>query len=221
MEEIVKQTIFDQCELILINANSPGNEESIIAPYLEKYPNIKYRKLDKDPGIYGVWNIAIKMAHGDYIANANLDDGLAYDALEKFAKALDENPDVDLVYSDFYTTFQPHHTFYSAPSDSKMEIFYAPEFSYKALLARCFPHNHPVWRKSMHEKYGYFDETYFSAGDYEMWLRAAAQGAQFKRVPEILGFWYYNYNGLSTKIGSSGPLELRRLHRIYGINLKW
>src|SRR5690242_11897465 len=73
MREIVKQTIFDQCELIIINANSPGNEEPAIFPYVEKHPNIVYLKLKEDPGIYGVWNMAIEMAQSNYIINANVD----------------------------------------------------------------------------------------------------------------------------------------------------
>src|SRR3990167_11330890 len=74
MEDITQQTIFDQCELIMINANSPGNEEAVIKKYMQKYPNIIYKKLDKDPGLYAVWTLAIQMAQGEYITNANLDD---------------------------------------------------------------------------------------------------------------------------------------------------
>jgi glycosyltransferase involved in cell wall biosynthesis len=215
MSEIVKQTIFNQCELILINANSPGNEESVIMPYLEKYPNITYIKLDQDPGIYGVWNIAIKMACSDYIANANLDDGLAYNAYEVFAKTLDENLDVDLVYSDCYIVYTPNKTFYNLNTEKIIHRFYTPEFSYKGLLGWCFPHNHPMWRKSMHEKYGYFDESFFSAGDYEMWLRAASQGSKFKKVAGVYGFYYSNKNGLSGGPSSKGREEGLRIDVMY------
>ena len=54
MKDIVQQTMFDQYELLLINANSPGNEEEVIKGYLAKYPNIRYIKLEEDPGLYGV-----------------------------------------------------------------------------------------------------------------------------------------------------------------------
>ena len=70
MREIVKQTMFDQCELLLINANSPGNEETVILPYLKQYPNIIYTKLEKDPGLYAVkshahanMQVSMKMVH--------------------------------------------------------------------------------------------------------------------------------------------------------------
>ena len=48
LEDITRQTIFEsKCELVIVNANSPGNEEEVIKEYVEKYPdNIKYKKLD-------------------------------------------------------------------------------------------------------------------------------------------------------------------------------
>ena len=45
LADITQQTIFDQCELILINANSPGNEEPVIKKYMDQYPNIIYQRL--------------------------------------------------------------------------------------------------------------------------------------------------------------------------------
>src|SRR5579871_950607 len=71
LEDIVQQTVFDQCELIIINANSPGNEENTIKKYMERYDNILYFRLNRDPGLYGVWNLAIKMSRGTFITNAN------------------------------------------------------------------------------------------------------------------------------------------------------
>jgi glycosyltransferase involved in cell wall biosynthesis len=213
MHEIVQQTIFDQCELIIINANSPGNEEEVIVPYVERYSNIMYIRLEQDPGIYGVWNMAIKMAHGEYIVNANVDDGFSYDALEKYVKILDENPDIDLVYSDFYLTETFVQSFYSLNLNT-VKVCYRPNFSLRALSIVCLPNCHPMWRTSMHEKSGYFDETYFSAGDYEMWIRAALQGSKFKRIPEILGFFYHDPN-IPKNVGHHWPREIQRIYEDY------
>src|SRR5688572_18772954 len=69
LADITRQTFFTNCELILINANSPGNEEPVIEKYMSQYPNIRYVKLNQDPGLYGVWNMGIKMAKGEFITN--------------------------------------------------------------------------------------------------------------------------------------------------------
>ena len=74
LEDIINQTIFNECELILLNANSPENEEKMIEPYLKEHDNIIYDKLDEDPGVYAVWNIGVKMSRAPLLTNANVDD---------------------------------------------------------------------------------------------------------------------------------------------------
>lgn len=195
MEDITRQTIFDQCELILINANSPGNEEAVILTYLERYPNIVYRRLGADPGLYGVWNLGVKLARAKYLTNANLDDRLKPNCYEVHAKALDDHPEVELVYSACYVTQKPNEVF-----NDMVRLKICPhsclDFSPQN-MSECLPNNHPMWRKSMHAKYGLFDESYKVAGDWEMWLRAVKGGAHFLRVPGAYGLYYENPQGLS------------------------
>ena len=198
MDDITSQTIFEEkCELVLIDANSPGNEEEIINPYLEKYPNnIVYKKLDEDPGIYAVWNMGVEMASGEYVTNANLDDRHAPYAYEKQAAALLANPDVDLVYADMLITDQPNETWAINSSNGRKYNF--PEFSYNHLKMVNMPHAAPMWRKSLHKKHGLFDEKYNSAGDWEMWLRAAQKGSKFMKMSTPVGLYYFNPTGIST-----------------------
>lgn len=198
LEDITRQTIFEEkCELILVNANSPGNEEPVIQEFIEKYPNnIVYKKLDEDPGIYGTWNIAAKMATGEYLTNANLDDKKAPYSIEKHAKTLFVNPEVDLVYADLYITEKANELFEEVTNISRRYNF--PEFSYENLKMVNMPHNNPMWRKNYHDKYGYFDEQYRSAGDWEMWLRGASKGSVFKKIHQVLGVYYFNPKGIST-----------------------
>ena len=198
LEDMTKQTIFkDNCELIMVNANSPGNEEEIIMKYKEKFPdNIRYTKLEEDPGIYGVWNLALEMSTGEFVTNANLDDRKAANSLEEHAKELIRNPDVDLVYADMAITDKPNEVFESNNSQGRRYNF--PQFSFDNLKMVNMPHASPMWRKSLHDKYGIFDSKYRSAGDWEMWLRAASQGSKFKKINEILGLYYFNPTGVST-----------------------
>ena len=196
LEDITSQTIFDKCELILVNANSPGNEEDVINEYLEKYDNIVYEKLDEDPGIYGTWNHALELATGEFVTNANLDDRKVINALEKHAKELYLNPDVDLVYADMLITDSPNETFDSNSSNGRKYTF--PEYSFENLKMVNMPHASPMWRKKLHEEYGYFDTKYKSAGDWEMWLRVASKGSSFKKINDVLGLYYFNPKGIST-----------------------
>ena len=55
-----------------------------------------------------------------------------------------------------------------------------------------------MWRRSLHDKFGFFDEKMFSASDAEFWLRCYHGGAKFKKINEILNVYYLNPNGIST-----------------------
>lgn len=199
LEDITRQTIFkEKCELCLVNANSPGNEEQIINEYIQKYPdNIKYVRLAEDPGIYGVWNYALQnMCSQEFITNANLDDRKAPDQLEKLAKFLVYNKDVSLVYNDSFITDKPNEVFENNSANGKR--YYFEEFSKDVMLKQNLPHNNPMWRFQLHNDFGYFDEQYKSAGDWDMWLRCVMGDVKFKKYPEVLSLYYWNPKGIST-----------------------
>jgi glycosyltransferase involved in cell wall biosynthesis len=196
MEDITSQTYFDNCELVLINCNSPGNEDSVIEKYMNKYPdNIKYVKLDEDPGVYGAWNKAIEMSTGEYVTNANLDDRRSTFHIEQSVKHLINNNDVDLIYGPTLMTEAKNETFENNSSNGS--IYPVFEFSPENMV-KCLPGCMPVWRKSMHDKSGLFDENLKYAGDWDMWLRAVKDGSKFLKIDEILGLYYLNPEGLST-----------------------
>jgi len=196
LEDTINQTIFSECELILLNANSPENEEKMIEPYLKKHNNIIYDKLDEDPGVYAVWNIGVKMSRAPLLTNANVDDRRHPLYLEKHQKTLDENPDIDLAYANVLMTCRPNETLASNTTISTYEF---PEYSFLNLIKYNMPHCCPMWRKSLHDRYGYFREDMVSAADFDMWLRAASDGSEFKKIDEVLSLYYKNPSGVSTK----------------------
>jgi len=212
MEDITRQTIFADCQLIMINANSPGKEEAVIKKYMKHYPNIVYIRLNADPGLYGVWNMAIKMAQGKLLTNANLDDRLAPNCYEIHYNALRTHSEIDLVYSPCFITYIPNQVF---DVHCGLPTLPCPAFSKAELQKGCIVNNHPMWRKSMHAKYGLFDEKYKIGGDWEMWLRAVSQGAQFMRIDQPLGLYYVNPHGLSTDVTGNAPQEWLMIYSQY------
>ena len=199
MADITRQTIFNQCELIIIDACSPENEYAIIEPYLQRYPNITYLRLNEgeDPGLYGCWNMAIEMSTGQYLTNANVDDRLAPNKLEVFAQALDEHPEIDLAYSAVYIGYKANETFEMLHGRPIKIILDWPEFSVKNMEVS-LPGNHPVWRRAMHDRAGLFDPFYKAAGDWEMWCRAVECGCVFLKLPGVWGT-FYKHDGALTR----------------------
>jgi hypothetical protein len=140
--------------------------------------------------------MAVNMASGEYLTNANMDDRKSPISLEKHAKALFSNKDADLVYADSYIVHEPNKKWEDVSKDSQRYNF--EQFSPEAMLRGNLPHNNPMWRKALHDKFGYFNEQHRSASDWEFWLTCTAGGSKFAKINEVLGIYYFNPKGIST-----------------------
>lgn len=193
LEDMIRQKNFNSYELILVDANSPGNEKAVIEEYQKKYPNIHYFRLNYDPGLFGVYNYAIKHAKADFLSIAELDDRRNPESLEKHISYLKQHRHIDLTYQDYILTQIPNETW-----QSHHGIAVAVPSFHPSKMNLCLPGPQPVWRKSMHERYGYFDERFRYGGDWEFWCRAVIGGATFKKLDGYSGIYFYNPNGLKT-----------------------
>jgi len=122
-----------------------------------------------------------------------------FNALEIMASYLDQHREISLVYGDQLITTIKNDTF---ATTSALKRWNWPDYSYQELRQRCCVGSQPMWRKSLHDRYGYFQEDFRCAGDYEFWLRIASQGAKMSLIPEILGLYYLSLQGLEH--GSNG-----------------
>jgi len=192
LEDLENQTIADKLEIIVVNSGSQENEEAIVREYQQSHNNIVYIKTEHREEIYAAWNRAVKAVRGKFITNANTDDRHREDALEIMAKTLLANPDVALVYGDQICTDTPNGTF---ANHHATEIAKRPEYSQGRLLFGCCVGSQPMWRKSLHNEFGYFDDTLTCAADWDFWLRVSSR-YKFKHIPECLGLYYYNKDGI-------------------------
>jgi glycosyltransferase involved in cell wall biosynthesis/ADP-heptose:LPS heptosyltransferase/radical SAM superfamily enzyme YgiQ (UPF0313 family)/predicted O-methyltransferase YrrM/2-polyprenyl-3-methyl-5-hydroxy-6-metoxy-1,4-benzoquinol methylase len=191
LEDLENQTIADKLEIIVVNSGSGQNEESIVKEFQKKYGNIVYIKTEHE-GLYSAWNRAIKAASGQFLTNANTDDRHRRDAFEIMANTLLENTDVVLVYGNQIITDTPNPSF---ENHHVIEMAKRPEFSRQRLLFGCCVGSQPMWRKSLHDEFGGFDETLVCASDWDFWLKIA-QKYSFKHIDEFMGLFYRNENGI-------------------------
>ncbi|UCC23544.1 MAG: glycosyltransferase, partial [Planctomycetota bacterium] len=193
LEDLENQTIADRLEIIIVNSGSQQNEEAIVKEFQQKYDNIVYIRTEQREGIYTAWNRAIRVAHGQFITNANADDRHRRDAFEILGRALEKHHDISLVYADCYVSSTPNETY---NENSKRRIYRYPEFSAigAALYYQFGPQ--PMWRKKLHETIGYFDESYKAAGDHDFNLRFASH---FKalHIAEPLGLYLEHPGAIS------------------------
>lgn len=214
LDNIVNQTIFkERCELIIIDAASPGNEYEVIAPYLKTFDNIRYTRTDKRIGIYEAWNLGISLARGRFITNTNLDDLRRRDSFEIQRSLLLAHEHVDVVYQDFYYSMEQGLTFEEIAAHGI--LCRLPVINMNGLVSFNSPHNAPMWRKAIHSDVGLFDPSYKSAGDCDLWIRSLLAGKTFFKSNDPHVAYYINPEGISTSADSPGVREhaaiMRRL----------
>ena len=197
IDNMLEQTIFDQVEFIFLNCNSPENEEQYILPLLDQYSNIKYYKLDKDPGLYASWNIAIKLCSNDIISNWNADDRKSRDSIEILHNFITSESNIDMVYGKTYISRVANETY---EQNIKNEIYTCYDHSLDNLLKHNSPHCMPMWKKYIHNRIGFFNENYTTVSDAAMWLVLSIAGGNIRMLDHPVGLYYWNPNGQSTKI---------------------
>jgi hypothetical protein len=195
--DITSQTFFKYSNLILVAPNPSEKVKKTYSIYKKIYDNITLIELESDPGISKCLNIAIDNGSSEYITIANTDDRKRKDSLERHSLELDLNEGVDLVYGISLVSFKPNETFDFNTCNS---IYPCQDFTgLEGLIRNNSPHNNPMWRRSMNERNGAFDETLEICADFDLWLKCVLNGSKFKKINEVLGIYYKNPNGMSTK----------------------
>jgi hypothetical protein len=194
LQDIKRQSIFHECEFLLLDADSPDKEIDVISPFLD-FENIKYFNIGKC-SVYDAWNKGIKLSNSNFLTNWNTDDRRVYHSLETQVKLLESSSDIDVCYGYTIETDKPNLNFESCDKNRLINCY---EGKMEDMLETNSPHCLPMWRKDIHERFGNFDTNYFSGADYDMWLRVLAGGGKLQKINEIVGAYYHNPNGISTK----------------------
>ena len=193
LQDLIAQTVFARLEIIVVDACSPENERQIVEAYARRYPNIRYVRTTTRIGVYAAWNLAIHAAHGRYVTPFSTNDRLRPEAYAILSSALTQHPDVAVVYGDTILTRTPHQSF---ASHTATGAFRWGNYTYEALTAQCTVGPHPMWRRSLHAEFGYFDEQYKALGDQEFWLRVGER-LPLMHLPETTGLYWDSPDALS------------------------
>lgn len=202
LEDLLNQTLYKKgkLEIIIIDSGSLQNEAEIVRKYQDKHSQIKYLRTESRETLYQSWNRGISIAKGEFITNANTDDRHDRKCLEILAQELEEKCGIDLVYGNLFKSLKPNEEFVENDKSMPCE---SQKFSPGTLLLHNFIGAQPMWRKSLHEKIGLFDEKFEVVGDYEFFLRAASEGCKFSYVNDAEGLMLRHANALSTRDSTS------------------
>ena len=195
---------------IVLDHNDPSDEEvKLVEEYNEQYDNILHIKVEGVDPIGTSMNRCIEYATGDYLCIWNVDDLRTPDSIEMMAKALDENPDVDFVYGNYVIVPK----FGSTEGQYVDETGREGELTTGMILGPYF-----MFRKSLLEKSGVFDEQLVQGADYDLALRLAFN-AKGLHLPINLGYYLNEGLGQSTKPDSKQPIERTVIELRYNIRV--
>ena len=195
---------------VVIDHNDPSETEvKLIEAHNEIYDNIFHIQVDGVDPIGISMNRCIENATGDYLCIWNVDDLRTPDSIEVMANALDENPDVDFVYGNYYIV----PNFGGTQGQYVDEAGREEELTTGMILGPYF-----MFRKSILEKSGVFDEQLVQGADYDLALRLAFNGKGM-HLPLNLGYYLNEGLGQSTKPDSKQPVERTVIELRYNIKV--
>ena len=182
IQSVLAQT-YDNYELILVDDHSSW--ESVV-PVLQKYETdervyVIYRSTNGHISV--ATNDGIFVADGDFIVFMDCDDTIEPTALYEFAKKLNENPELDFIYSDEDKLTE----------DGKIRHmpFFKPEWSPDLFLSMMYTNHLATYRASIVREVGGLRTAYNGSQDYDFTLRfmEKSNNTRVGHVPKVLYHW--------------------------------
>ena len=181
MIESVQNQSYSEWELCIGNASPENKEMKKILEEYKKDARIKEVEIPENKGISQNTNRAMEIASGEWIGLLDHDDLLAPNALYEIAKAVNEHPDAEVIYTDEdkVTTdlkehFQPH---------------LKPDFNLDLLRSNNYICHFFVASRDLIKRVGGFRPEFNGAQDYDLILRCTEQAKQIVHIPKILYHW--------------------------------
>ena len=160
-------------------------EEHVREKYLSD-SRVVYQRLAVNAGISGNTNEAIKMATGDFIMLCDHDDTVEKNACYEIVKALNEDPEIDSLYTDEDKIMYTSGVYYS-PN-------FKPDFSPDLLRSNNYITHIFCVRKSIVDEIGGEEQVYErsefdGAQDYDFILRCVEKSRKVHHIPKFLYHW--------------------------------
>ena len=175
--------LYPHWELCLADdASDKPHVRSILEQYAARDPRIKIELRETNGNISAASNSALELATGEFVALLDHDDELPTHALYMVVAALNEDPDLDVIFTDedkideHGRRFDPHFK-----CDFNLELLQGQN---------CISHL-GVYRRSIVTDIGGFREGFEGSQDYDLALRAVEKAgpASVHHIPFVLYHW--------------------------------
>lgn len=201
VDSMMKQT-YRNWELCLADG-SPKKLE-----YVDKYINqsekILYKFLKENRGISGNTNSAIKMATGEYIAFLDHDDLLPAFSLYEIADAINNNRDVEFLYTDEDKIYD----------GKRIKPHFKPDYAPDTLMSYNYICHFAVYKKDLFNRIGLLNGEFDGSQDYDIILRACEKAKKIVHIPKILYNWRMNEDSVALNSSAKPYAYLAAKHAI-------
>lgn len=191
VESLQKQT-YSNWELCLAD----GSPEPI--SYMQEYPKkdarIKYKVIGENKGISGNTNEALTLATGDFIGLLDHDDLLPAFSLYEVVKAINENPEVEFLYTD--------EDKLEAINKPRYGVFFKPDFSPYTLNSANYICHFTILKKELMEQLRGFRSEYDGSQDFDIVARASELTDHIVHIPKVLYHWRAHRNSTASNSDS-------------------
>ena len=146
---------------------------------------VKIIKLTHDPGLYKSWDLLIKKhATAPLVTTAAVDDGRNRQSARAAVRLFKRDPELAVVSFTSLVRDEDGNridTWWSpklVPHLTQLSLSMLVKTNRSGLLAGSenIPHCAPIWRRSLHNKYGYFYAPFKECNDYAFFLRVSLGG---------------------------------------------
>ena len=201
LNSIISQTCTD-FEHVIVDGASPDNSVEVIEKYATE-ASLKGIKVtwisEKDKGIYNAMNKGIEMASGEYIEILNAGDILASDeVVEKMYEALEEKNNPEILYGNMLKTVDWIHI---KRDNCGANSEYTPN-SFLYFYNGTLNHDCAYIKRSLFDKFGYYNEEMKICSDWEWYVRAIILG-NVSPVYVNIDVTIFDMNGVSESAGKN------------------
>ena len=172
--------VYENWELVLIDDGSTAPNLLAALPALAgRDRRIRLVRLESHQGISAALNKGLHIAEGSWLTFLDHDDVLEPDALFQNVKLLQENPGLDLIYSD-------EDKLTEAGFDSPiLKPDWSPDF-----FLSCNYLCHMIFlRRDLVREVGGFQPQFDGSQDYDLLLRVSERTNRIHHIPRVLYHW--------------------------------
>ena len=193
LDSILNQTYtnFEVC--IADDCSTKEETKETLEEYKNKDKRIKVVYREKNGMISKATNSAIEIATGDFIALVDNDDVLSIDALYYMVEALNEDKELDFIYSD-----EDKLDFKGV----RLEPNFKPDYSPDTFMAVNYICHFTMIRKTLIDEVGGFRSEYDGSQDYDLFLRVLEKTNKIYHIPRILYHWRMSATSTAAYMGN-------------------